>query len=61
MNYDDKYSWYIALLVENSKIHDRKSVRHEMVQRDLLNYEKKMTGQEIIACTRLAFPSLVEV
>jgi len=63
MDYQGKYSWYIDLLIENQKVSDKKSVKHEMIQRDLLNFERKMSSQEIIQCTKIAFPelSLIEV
>jgi len=63
MDCKNEYSWHITLLIENQKNHDRKSVKHEMVQRDLLNFERKMTAQQIIQCTKIAFPepTLVEV
>ena len=56
MDYQGKYSWYIDLLIENQKVSDKKSVKHEMIQRDLLNFERKMSSQEIIQCTKIAFP-----
>ena len=63
MDYQGKYSWYIDLLIENQKVFDRKSVKHEMIQRDLLNFERKMSASDIIQCTKIAFPepTLVEV